>query len=113
MIKMGNWKDVPAQEMEGLEGVKVRWVIGKELNPPNFYMRVFEVEPGASTPYHSHPWEHESFILEGKAGIRFPDGSLKEAEAGTYVYIPPNEKHQFVNLGQGVLRFICIIPKHD
>ncbi len=113
MIKMGRWKDVPPQEMEGLEGVRVRWVIGKELNPPNFYMRVFEVEPGASTPYHSHPWEHESFILEGKAGIRFPDGSLKEALPGTYVYIPPGEKHQFVNLGDETLRFICVIPRQD
>ncbi len=111
MIKMGHWKEVEPEQM--MEGVRVRWVIGKNLNPPNFYFRVFELDPAASTPYHSHPWEHESFILEGKAGIKFPDGSIREAEPGTYIFIPPNEKHQFINLGEGTLRFICVIPKHD
>lgn len=109
MIIVKEWKEVEPEEM--LEGVKIRWLIGKELNPPNFYLRLFEVEPGKATPYHQHDWEHESFILEGKGAIKNPEGELQHFEPGYFIYIPPNVKHQFVNLGDTVLKFICIIPK--
>ncbi len=111
MITIGHWKDVKQEEM--LEGVRIRWLIGKELNPPNFYFRLFEVDPGKATPFHLHDWEHESFILEGKGAIRSSDKTLREVGPGNYIFIPPNEKHQFVNTGDKVLKFICIIPKKD
>ena len=30
--------------------------------------------------------------------------------AGVALYIPPNEPHGYRNTGDGVLRFICVIP---
>jgi len=55
-------------------------------------MRVFEIEPGWATPHHSHPWEHEMFIVKGlgylKAATR--EKPLKEGDA---VMVLPNEQH--------------------
>jgi quercetin dioxygenase-like cupin family protein len=98
-----------AEPAEGIPGVSVRWVINKQDGAPNFAMRIFDVQPGAASPYHQHPWEHEVFILEGKGVVK---GESTEApfEAGYVVYVRPDEFHQFVNQGTGVLRFICLIP---
>ncbi len=49
-----------------LPGVVKRDVINADNGAPNLCIRVFEVEPGSSTPPHSHPWEHEVFVLSGR-----------------------------------------------
>jgi quercetin dioxygenase-like cupin family protein len=72
-------------------------------------MRVFEVSPGYSTPYHTHDWEHEVLILAGTGKVRGHDGETPLSE-GTAVFIAPNEEHCFINAGDDVLRFVCIIP---
>jgi len=33
------------------------------------------------------------------------------AEKGTIAYIPPNAKHQFLNMQSEPFHFICIVPK--
>jgi len=52
-----------AKPVQELPGVVKREVITAADGAPHFCMRVFEVEPGSSSPSHSHPWEHEIFIL--------------------------------------------------
>jgi quercetin dioxygenase-like cupin family protein len=32
-------------------------------------------------------------------------------EAGSYAYVPADKLHQFRNAGDGMFRFICIVPK--
>lgn len=44
---------------EGVKNTHIRWLIGDKSAAPNFYLRLFEIEPNGHTPYHSHPWEHE------------------------------------------------------
>lgn len=86
------------------EGVRKRRVISEKDGAKNFHMRVFEVEEGApSPPLHSHSWEHEIYILEGK-GVVVGDGGEKPFTSGDTIFIPPNEKHQLKQ--QGALRFI-------
>jgi quercetin dioxygenase-like cupin family protein len=91
-------------------GVTMRVVVGPEQNAPFFNMRVFEVQPGCSTPHHSHWWEHEVFILSGTGIVRTAEGERNLTE-GTVVFIPGGEKHQFMNTGSGILRFICVVPQ--
>ncbi|HEY5765719.1 MAG TPA: cupin domain-containing protein, partial [Candidatus Deferrimicrobiaceae bacterium] len=55
-------------------GVTIRVLMGENVGAPTFTMRHFEVAPGGSTPYHSHPWEHEVYVLSGKGIARRPDG---------------------------------------
>jgi len=104
-----NYRQVTPEPTAEAPGVTVRWVISEKDGAPNFAMRVFEVEPGAASPFHTHAWEHEAFILAGKGHLRGED-SETPFQVGDAIFVPPEEKHQFVNDGDTVLRFICVVP---
>ena len=110
MVKVKKVSDVKKEGIKDVPGVKIQWVWAEKDGVPNFYFRVFEVEPGKNTPYHQHEWEHEVYVLEGE-GVVKTDGEEHKINPGTSVYVPPNEFHQFVNTGNSILKFICIIPK--
>lgn len=104
-----NYRQVTREDFAEAPGVTIRWVISEKDGAPNFAMRVFEVEPGAASPFHAHPWEHEAFILAGNGHLRGKDGEIPFRE-GDAVFVAPEEKHQFVNDGDTDLRFICVVP---
>jgi len=106
-MKVRNYLDTkPIQE---LAGVVKREVITADDGAPHFCMRVFELEPGSSTPSHSHPWEHEVFVLSGQGVVVGEQGETPIAK-DSVVFVPPNERHGFVNNSNQPLRFICVIP---
>jgi len=105
-----HYAHVEATPASGQPGLSVRWVMAENVRAPNFAMRVIDVQPGAATEHHSHGWEHEVFVLEGQGEVVDPRGQETTISVGTCVYVAPNEMHQFVNTGRGVLRFICVIP---
>ncbi|MHC4207083.1 MAG: cupin domain-containing protein [Planctomycetota bacterium] len=96
-------------EMEGAKDVGIRWLISKEDGAENFAMRMFELEPGGHTPLHTHPQEHEVFVLEGEGTFVF-EGQEYPLGAEHVVFVPSNKEHRFMNTGASVLRMICIIP---
>ncbi len=100
----------PKEEVYGLEGVWIQWLLSKEIGVPTFEMRYFTVEPGKATPYHKHEWEHEIFFVNGKGKLRTEFGDF-ELTPGTAAYVPPNILHQFENIGDEPMNFICVIPK--
>jgi quercetin dioxygenase-like cupin family protein len=106
-MKVSNYVDT--QPSEEVPGVFKREVITAKDGAPNFCMRVFEVEPGSSTPHHAHDWEHEVFILSGQGMVVGEQGETLIGK-GSVVFVAPNEQHCFVNTGNEVLRFICLIP---
>ena len=95
-----------------LPGVLKREVINADDGAPNFCMRVFEVEPGSSTPSHSHAWEHEIYVLAGQ-GVAVSEKGETPIGADSVVFIPPDEHHCLVNNGTETLRLICVIPFVD
>ena len=99
-----------APQEPGVVGVKMRVVIGEEEGAPHFIMRHFSVEPGGQTPYHSHPWEHEVFVLKGEGKVIQGDKAFR-VSPGHVIYIPPGEEHQFVNSGNEPMEFLCLIPR--
>lgn len=101
--------DVMAEPIEELEGVTIRWLWAEKDGVPHFALRLFEVQPGASTFYHTHTHEHELYILSGQAVLRSKDGESTLAPNDT-VFVPGDEEHQFINAGPDVLRFLCAIP---
>ena len=105
-----DYREVPREPVD--QDKFVRWVIGKSEGAPNFAMRVIEFEPGAVFEAHRHPYEHEIFVLEGEGVAEGPDGEV-EMRPGVALYIPPDELHGYRNTGEGVLRFICVIPHQD
>lgn len=99
-LEILNYTDV---EAEG----RLRWLI----RGPNFDMRLVEIEPlqGLSEMPHTHPWEHEIFIVEGEGATW--DGEKKQSLGrGDSVYIQAGEPYNFINEGEKTLRFICCIP---
>lgn len=108
MIKVRDFRDVEA--LDAKAGVAMRVPIGPEDGAPFFNMRVFEVQPGTATPHHSHWWEHEVFVLSGEGLLKTDDGDVPIGHGST-VFVPGGEMHQFRNSGEGVLRFICLVPQ--
>lgn len=96
-------------EIEGAVGAMSRCLIGQQDGAPSFTMRQFEIAPGGNTPKHSHGFEHEVFVLEG-SGVVLEGSAERPLRAGTVVFVPPNELHQFRNTGSAPLEFLCLIP---
>jgi len=94
---------------EGARGVTMQVLLSEKDGAPNFVMRRFQVEPGGCTPLHTHPYEHEAFILEG-GGELHAGGRDHALEPNTAIYVPPDALHQFRNTGSEPLRFLCLIP---
>ncbi len=95
--------------MEGAAGVRMRMLAGPEDGARKFHMRHFEVAPGGHSPHHQHDYEHEALILQGVGIMKSEQGDVP-CKAGDVVFVPANEKHQFVNAGDTTMAFICIIP---
>ncbi|MGQ9552198.1 MAG: cupin domain-containing protein [Candidatus Bathycorpusculaceae bacterium] len=109
-MKLFHYENVMAEDAEeGASKMKVRWLVTKAVGAENFAMRMFEMEAGGYSPLHSHPWEHEVFILEGE-GIVVGEEGEKRFRAGDVVFVPPGEKHQFRNDGPKLVKFLCVVP---
>ena len=108
-FKVIHYSEVHADPVPDLEGVTIRWVIAKDDGAPHFALRVFEVQPGRTTPHHSHWWEHEVFILDGEGVVVTEEGETALIP-GTAILVPGDAVHHFQNTGEGVLRFICLVP---
>ncbi len=98
-----------AVDMPGAIGCRVRWLVGQADGAPNFAMRQFEVAVGGHTPQHSHPYEHEVFVLEG-AGVVLEGDREHPLRSGDVVFVPPDEIHQFRNTGSVPFTFLCLVP---
>jgi len=96
-------------QLEGVKGVAIRRLIGAAENVPTFAMRLFEVQPGGYTPLHTHDHEHEVFIVSGRGVVKGPWGE-EPLEPETAVYVPPQIEHHFLNNGDEILRFLCLVP---
>lgn len=97
--------------MEGAQNVYKQIPISKADGTPTFSFRVFTVEPEGHTPYHTHPFEHLNYIIEGHGIILAQDGE-HEVKKGDFALIPPGETHQYKNTSASKpLIMICAVPK--
>jgi len=106
-VSLGHYP--PEREMKG---VSVRWLIGPAEKAPNFALRYFEIEPGGWTSLDQHAHDHGVMILRGRGQVRLGEEEF-EVTFGDVVYIPPYEVHQFKNIGDEPLGFLCIIPPKE
>ena len=107
-MKIISYGEVEAKEAEGSSKLKIRWLNNEGSR--DFAVRHVEIESGGYSPYHSHPWEHEMFILEG-AGSVIGGQETKSIGAGDSISIPSGENHQVRNTSEKTLRLLCMIPK--
>ncbi len=109
--KVIHYTEVPAEVIgETAPGAKIRWLIDKEHDgAPVYALRLVELDPGGSSPRHTHPYEHENFVLEGKGRVFIVD-RWYDLKPGDAALVPPGVLHQFVNDGEMVFKFLCGIP---
>lgn len=107
--------NLQAVDLKGAFNCRMQPLLTPAENAPNFSMRFFELEPGGHTPKHSHPWEHEIFILEGEGQLRARDNAEDNLAFSAYdaLLVPANTLHQFYNSGSKPLRFLCLIPNNS
>jgi quercetin dioxygenase-like cupin family protein len=104
-----NYRDVRAEPVLKEPGVTVRWLVSELDEAPRYALRLYEIEPGGATTAHTHYWEHQVFVLAGRGAVIAGDQEALLGE-GDMVYIPPQERHQFVNRGEQPFRFLMALP---
>ncbi len=112
MVTIGKSRDVDPIVYDDGETVRKthkQLLIGADDGAVNFAMRRFTLEPGGHTPDHTHPWEHEVYVLAGRGEVVFSDGSAP-VEPGDFAFVPPMDEHQFVNTGDVPFEFLCVVP---
>jgi quercetin dioxygenase-like cupin family protein len=98
-------------DMAGAEGVYKQVPISKEHGAPHFSFRVFTIEPGGHTPYHTHAFEHENYIIDGQ-GVILTGDQEHPIKKGDFVLVLPGEKHQYRNTSASQnMVMICAVPK--
>lgn len=111
-MKIGKSLDVDpvtCDDGKTVRNAQKRVLIGAAEGAANFVMRHFTIDPEGHSPYHTHPWEHEVYVLAGKGEVRFAGGATAVAP-GDFAYVPPTDEHQFVNTGDEPFEFICVVP---
>jgi quercetin dioxygenase-like cupin family protein len=101
---------VARAEVDRARGATIQVLLGPDDRMPNYYTRLFTLDPGGRIPEHRHDTiEHQQVVLEGEMAISL-DGKLGLTRAGDCIYIPAGCAHWYENRGDVPVRFICIVP---
>ena len=98
--------------MEGAKDVYKQLPISKADGTPSFSFRVFTIEPGGHTPYHTHEFEHLNYIIEGQGVLINESGKENPVKQGDFALVLPGEKHRYRNPSSDQsFIMICAVPK--
>ncbi len=110
MLLVKHWKGVEPVKIETEEAKAIKYsLISAKDGAPNFAMRLFILPKDGKTPFHSHDWEHEIYIIKGKVKLKGKDKTWELGE-GHAIYVPPNELHGMENIGDEEARILCMVP---
>ena len=109
--KVVHYTDIPSEKFGNTApGTSLRWLIDDDHdNAPVYALRMVEIELGGHTPRHSHPYEHENFVVEGQGRV-LVNGEWHVLRRGDVVFVPANMEHTYENTGNVVFKFLCGIP---
>lgn len=113
MVYVVNLEKVTEEDLAKGDGraTKVRYLIDQRHGAENFFLRVYEVQPGGQTPYDQHPHEHEVYVLKGRAKLLTKSEGetlTREIMEGDAIFIASNQVHQFINDGKESFRMLCV-----
>lgn len=111
-MRLKKVKDVEHEEVTayGSIGTSIQWLWGKDDDVPHFALRRFIISQNGKIGIHSHPEEHEIFILEGEGVVFNDSGDEIKIVPHDVLYVPANEPHGYRNTSENDLIFLCIIP---
>ncbi len=107
---MDRVKSDEVEAAEPIENVSLKLLAGGEKTS----MQLFDIEPGASVPEHSHPHEQTGFVYEGELTF-FAGGEEILVETGDSFSIPGGEPHSVTNEGDVPVRGVEVFspPRPD
>jgi quercetin dioxygenase-like cupin family protein len=108
-----DWEGVPVHDY-GPErpGVTVRRFISRQDGSRNMEARYFELQPGASSNFESHNYEHAVLVLRGRGSICLGD-EVYPIQFGDAIFVESDQIHQFRAAGEEVLGFLCTVLDKD
>lgn len=98
--------------MEGAKDVWKQLPVSKADGTPNFSLRVFTIMPGGHTPFHTHPFEHLNYVIDGEGAVVMESGEERQIKKGDFILVMPDEKHQYKNASvKNPMVIICGVPR--
>ena len=97
-------------KMDIVSGTYIQWMLDDRIGAKNFALRRFVIVPGGKVGLHTHPWEHEVYIISGRGSV-LKEGGEETIGPDSAVYIEPGILHGFRNDSDEDLVFLCIVPK--
>lgn len=104
--------DVTYEAVGAAEGMSKGVLLDASDGAPNFAVRRFVLEPGASVPKHANEVEHEQYVLSGAYTVGI-EGREYEVEAGDSLLVPAGSVHWYRNDGDEGGAFLCAVPNGD
>ena len=109
---IGHENTVKAKQITAIDALnaELKVLVSPEEGWDDHVLRRIEVSMQGYTPKHSHPWYHVNYIISGEGELMISD-KITKIMKGNYAFIPANTLHQFRNVGNEPLVFLCIVPK--
>jgi len=93
-------------------GVTVRRFISRQDASQNMEARYFELQPGATSNFESHNYEHAVLVLRGRGSICLGD-EVQPIQFGDAIFVESDQIHQFRAAEDEVLGFMCAVLDKD
>ncbi|ADQ68431.1 cupin [Halogeometricum borinquense DSM 11551] len=104
--------DIEYESVGAAEGMSKGVLLNADDGAPNFAIRRFVLEPGATVPKHTNDVEHEQYVLSGKYTVGIDDEEY-EVAAGDSLFIPGGVIHWYRNDSDVEGTFLCAVPNGD
>lgn len=108
--------DVDYETQSAADGLQKGVLLGPDQGAPNFHLRRFTLEAGATVPRHTNAVEHEQYVLEGEYVVGLQEGGTDteyEVKPGDSLLIPAGTVHWYRNTGDDQAAFLCAVPKGE
>jgi len=111
-IFVTNAANVPSEKLaKGAEKTEVQYLIDDRQGSDRFALRLYTIQKNGHTPLDQHQYEHQVYILQGEGLLRESKDAaspLKRLKPGDSIFIPSNAVHQFSNVRDEPLVFLCV-----
>ncbi len=104
--------EVEYEAVDAADGMRKGVLVDDSDGAPNFAIRRFVLDPGATVPPHTNEVEHEQYVLSGEYVVGIGDDE-HTISAGDSLLIPAGVVHWYRNESDEEGSFLCAVPNGD